>query len=734
MLFASAEGRCDSQLCEDHCSKDESCRGNGHFWTSTPCTLRVKIDQEGNVAIVHAPSGLQNNDVIKHVQDDTKTFFRVDWSADSAGSLLSRDCESIDTCYKSSDGLCVCDVSVSEGQVFSGSAIPSVEEILTSLPIGAFGVSLSNFTASSSCNGVTKYTVSNGATLTPESVFEVVDDAGVTQLRKNTRSVVHITGTNVSFRNPPHFMNLADPERRDAGHETDATLEHYFYHPNTAPFLAIRFAQRFGISNPSPRYIERIATAFQSGYYVFTEGETIMNFGSGEYGDLAATVACVLLDQETRDFVLDSDPMHGSLKEPLLKVIALMRSLEFKLQEGRKFVEFDLFLGKRIGQMAHELPSVFSFFLPEYQPSGPVAQGILVAPEAQVLTGPRIIETVNGLVSLIKFGLDYCYEGFAFARNKDVRYGPNCIPGATSSLTLGRLTYRPDDMTSAASVVVDELAMLMTSGRLSSANRHLVEVVYSRETDVKMAILKAQQLIATTPEFHSTGMVRRNGGERPEPEIPAPSSKPYKALVYLMFNGGMDSFNMLVPHSCSGTNDRGATPLEQYLSERVNLALTDAERYRVINANGQGQPCESFVVHPKLAIVQRLYRQGDLSFFANTGVINRPLTKENYADVTVTQLFAHNTMQVEAQRVDPFDGAPGTGLLGRLCDALVGKGFRAQPITVSDSKKSGNLYISSNHNQLIFLPLKRRWTWQPSQQWAHLAKRRFHLLLSPTKE
>lgn len=40
-------------------------------------------------------------------------------------------------------------------------------------------------------------------------------------------------------------------------------------------------------------------------------------------------------------------------------------------------------------------------------------------------------------------------------------------------------------------------------------------------------------------------------------------------------------------------------------------------------------------------------------------------------------------MTDEAQRIDPYDGAPGTGILGRMCDVLVREGYNAQPITVS---------------------------------------------------
>jgi cullin-associated NEDD8-dissociated protein 1 len=43
-------------------------------------------------------------------------------------------------------------------------------------------------------------------------------------------------------------------------------------------------------------------------------------FGSGKYGDLAATIAAVLLDREARSVELDLDAANGQLREPLLKV------------------------------------------------------------------------------------------------------------------------------------------------------------------------------------------------------------------------------------------------------------------------------------------------------------------------------------------------------------------------------------------------------------------------------
>ena len=115
---------------------------------------------------------------------------------------------------------------------------------------------------------------------------------------------------------------------RDAQYETDAVLRHLFYHDNVPPFLCTRVMQRFGHSNPSPRYVSECSKAFRSGLYL--SGEE--NFGNGKYGNLEAMIAAIMLDREATDFTLTSDPSHGGVREPILKVLSLMRSMQFKTE------------------------------------------------------------------------------------------------------------------------------------------------------------------------------------------------------------------------------------------------------------------------------------------------------------------------------------------------------------------------------------------------------------------
>jgi uncharacterized protein (DUF1800 family) len=142
------------------------------------------------------------------------------------------------------------------------------------------------------------------------------------------------TSSLASFRNPPHFVGLipeyksymGEMNLRDAKYETDAVIDHLFYQDNMAPFLCVRVMQRFSFSNPSPRFVSSCVNAFRSGTY--NHGGEV--FGNGEYGSLEAMVSSIVLDQEATVDAITSDPSYGSIKEPMLKVIQLMRSMEYQ--------------------------------------------------------------------------------------------------------------------------------------------------------------------------------------------------------------------------------------------------------------------------------------------------------------------------------------------------------------------------------------------------------------------
>ena len=291
--------------------------------------------------------------------------------------------------------------------------------------------------------------------------------------------------TGFQFRNPPHFVPNAgegdyvngdnalnpygdgDHYTSAAEHETEALIDHIFEHDNTAPFVAVRMIQRLTTSNPSPRYVQIVATAFIEGMFA---GVTY----SGRYGCMAATVAAILLDREARTSLLDYDQGHGQLREPILKVLHMMRSMEYSPKRGMEVQLHDM--PRKIGQMVFEAPSVFSFFKPEFAPSGRIEDAGLVSPEAQLATAPLTIGYLNGIASLINFGLTSCGRGFG-----DPGLAPswNCgDPDGVTNASAGGLAFVSTSPANPEEVV-DELGLLLFAGRMSGQTQAVLVAAYT---------------------------------------------------------------------------------------------------------------------------------------------------------------------------------------------------------------------------------------------------------------
>ena len=174
---------------------------------------------------------------------------------------------------------------------------------------------------------------------------------------------------------------------------------------------------------------------------------------------------------------LDADPTHGALREPLLKLLALLRAMEYRTSDG---AEVELVgLPDAVGQQVFKSPSVFSFFLPEYEAAGPVADARLVAPEAQLLTGPLLLGALNSMSSLVRNGLTNCDHGVG----SDGQSGTRCHGSdkQVREAADGWLTFRPSKST--AQEVVAELDLLLTAGRLSAHSREWLEAAYDQAFD-----------------------------------------------------------------------------------------------------------------------------------------------------------------------------------------------------------------------------------------------------------
>lgn len=440
-------------------------------WTNEDCSMKVQIDGNGYVAMVHDVGSLIQN-IKGRVRVDVGTYFRVIWN----GGVFPKDdnCNAIPGC-EDRGSTCLCSTMVQTELVFGGTRMPTKAAVLSELHIGASDPALFdgiyNVCTAPACAAASSdfklyltQVVDNDNDLIhafdEAAIFEVSDDiTGETMFLSNTKSIVNIGS--FSFRNPPMFNSPVDQTQRDALYETDAVLQHYARHSNTPPFVAMRLIQHLVTSNPSPRYVSVVAEAFRTGIYG--------DFGSRAYGDLEAAVAAVVLDDEARSATLDADGTNGRAREPLLKLLHIFRSMELGTVDGRDR-EVDLeFMKDKIGQESHYAPSVFSFFLPEYQPVGPVLDMGLVAPETQLFDAPNLIGFVNGLVSLSFYGIQDCEDG----KNFGSRLGRYKIPDHPdggyfqcheSAQIPHRLRWAPSSNASPEEIV-REMDLLLTGGR-----------------------------------------------------------------------------------------------------------------------------------------------------------------------------------------------------------------------------------------------------------------------------
>ena len=264
-------------------------------------------------------SGTTN--VENHVRSGTLNFFSAPWQGGIHPSMS--DCLAIPSCEVHGEEYCICDTDTTESLVYSSaSQVSSIDQLMSELHIGTVDPASFDdiYTDLGNCNiqDVTVYSKTIGScdNLQEDTIFAFEWNSKQFYLQ-NSKSTVSIPESSFSFRNPVQFISLADPEVRDAYHETDEVLDSLFYYPSHPPFLAVRMIQRFGISNPSPGFVERVATAYKMGSY----GQ----FGAGTYGDLGAMTTAILLDDESRALVLDTDQSHGHLREPLIKVTSVFR-------------------------------------------------------------------------------------------------------------------------------------------------------------------------------------------------------------------------------------------------------------------------------------------------------------------------------------------------------------------------------------------------------------------------
>ena len=173
------------------------------------------------------------------------------------------------------------------------------------------------------------------------------------------------------------------PDGQAGMKDVEDAVDHLFHHPNVGPFIGKQLIQRLVKSNPSPAYVARVTAAFDDN-------------GAGDRGDMKAVIRAILLDEEARSCEWMLHPENGKLREPLLRYTQAARAMDIDQAFGRFWnIGYNFF--ERTGQAVLASPSVFNFFLPYFQPNGPIADAGLVAPEFQIHNARTSIGYLNSV-------------------------------------------------------------------------------------------------------------------------------------------------------------------------------------------------------------------------------------------------------------------------------------------------------------------------------------------------
>jgi uncharacterized protein (DUF1800 family) len=278
----------------------------------------------------------------------------------------------------------------------------------------------------------------------------------------------HSTVAKTIFDGKPWAVTL--PAGSSADTDLRVALDTLFKHPNVGPFIGRQLIQQLVTSQPSPAYVDRVASVFN-------------NNGKGVRGDLGAVIRAILLDQEARVTPAEGSP-DGKLREPALAIAQWMRAFGATSSTGAYNFAWQT---EPAGQAPHLAPSVFGYFRPGYvPPNSSFSQRGATAPEFQIVNESTVAGWANVADSMGSGGLGWANN------THEIK--------ADYSILLSLLT------TAGAGAMLDEIDTRLLGGRMSTQLRQLLvdamaTIGGATSADQNMRVRMAVFLTLVSPEF-----------------------------------------------------------------------------------------------------------------------------------------------------------------------------------------------------------------------------------------
>ncbi len=183
------------------------------------------------------------------------------------------------------------------------------------------------------------------------------------------------------------FGNITIPAGHTAEQDLESVLDALMAQRTMAPFVSQQLIEHLVTSNPSPQYIQRVASVF-------------LDNGKGVRGDMQAVITAILTDPEARagdDPTATPAANFGHLREPVLFMANILRGLNASLGPNSTIYNNTTSMGQNL----FNAPSVFSYFSPQYR----TEKGLL-GPEFQIYSTATAATRADIVNSILYATLD----------------------------------------------------------------------------------------------------------------------------------------------------------------------------------------------------------------------------------------------------------------------------------------------------------------------------------------
>jgi len=267
--------------------------------------------------------------------------------------------------------------------------------------------------------------------------------------------------------------------------DIDDAIDNLFNHPNVGPFIGKLLIQRLVKSNPTPAYVERVANKFA-------------NNGNGVRGDMEAVIRAILTDAEALDCSWMDNQQAGKLREPLLRYTQAMRAFNAYNQSGRMW-NWGYLFDEAVSQGILASPSVFNFYLPDFQPNGPIADQDLFAPEFQIHTSATSINFIN--LAYDWFINEY-YMEVATHASGTVMNAPGYELNELDPVDYVYLDLTDENnIANNSNALVDRLDLILTGGLLSADTKTSMINTLDQVSNLSDRVKAALYLVFISPEY-----------------------------------------------------------------------------------------------------------------------------------------------------------------------------------------------------------------------------------------